>query len=82
MAPLQYRFLVGKLGETIFKYIRFNIHQSLEGIMQDQQDYINSLDIPIIESKRMSQKLDSLTSSTNAKLLDNLIRQFKGHILI
>ena len=44
MAPLRYRFLAGKLGENIFKYVGFNIHQSPEGIMHDQQDYINSLD--------------------------------------
>ena len=64
-APLRSRFLAGKLGETIFKYIGFNIHQSPERIMLDQQDYINSLDIPITESRSMSQKLDSLITSEN-----------------
>ena len=67
MKPLRTRFLAGKLGETIFKYIGFNIHQTPKGIILDQQDYINSLDIPILASKRMSQKLDSLTSSENTK---------------
>ena len=35
--------------------------------MVDQHDYINSLDIPIIEFKHMSQKLDSLMPLENTK---------------
>ena len=67
MTPLRSRFLAGKLGETIFKYIGFNIHQTSKGIVLDQQDYINSLDIPILASTCMSQKLDSLTSPEHTK---------------
>ena len=67
MTPLRSRFLAGKLGETIFKYIGFNIHQTSKGIVLDQQDYINSLDIPILASTCMSQILDSLTSSEYTK---------------
>ena len=65
--PLRSRFLAGKLVETIFKYIGFNIHQTSKGIVLDQQDYINSLDIPTLASTHMSQKLDSLTSSEHSK---------------
>ena len=65
MALFRSRFLAGKLGKTIFKYIGFNIHQPLEEILFDWQDYINSLGIPIIESRCMSKKLDALTSSEN-----------------
>ena len=68
-------FLTGKLDETIFKYSGFNIHQSPKGIILDQQDHINSLDIPIIESKRVSQKLDSLTSPVN-----NMYHQVVGQL--
>ena len=68
MTPLRSRFLAGKLGETIFKYIGFNIHQTSKGIVLDQQDHINSLDIPILASTRMSQKLDPLTSSVVGQL--------------
>ena len=35
--------------------------------MLDQQDYINSLDTPILASTCMGQKLDSLTSSEHTK---------------
>ena len=64
MTSLRSCFLAGK---TIFKYIGFNIHQMSKGIVLDQQDYINSLDIPILASTSMSQKLDSLTSSEHTK---------------
>ena len=75
MSQLRSRFLAGKLGETIFKYIGFNIHQSPQGIMLDQQDYVDSLEVPIIEPKRISQKLDSLTSSEN-----NMCRRVVGQL--
>ena len=64
MTPLQSRFLA---GENIFKYIGFNIHQMSKRTVLDQQDYINSLDIPILASTCMSQKLDSLTSPEHTK---------------
>ena len=66
IAPLQSHFLTGKLHETIFKYILdlMSINPP-KGIMLDQQNYINSLDIPITGSRRISQKLNSSTLPEN-----------------
>ena len=57
-----FRFLAGKLGEP-FKYIGFNIHHSPNGMILDQQDYIDSPDLPSVKNRRSNMKNDPLKSS-------------------
>ena len=68
MKNLRDRFLAGKLEEGIFKYVGFQIIQTSCGIVLDQGEYVDGLDIVKIDSTRLSQKLDKLTPTEHTLL--------------
>ena len=44
MVPLRERFEVGKLEEKSFSYVGFQIYQDENGIILDQNDYVQEMD--------------------------------------
>ena len=62
LTGLRDRFLAGKLEETTFKYVGFNVHQSSIGITLDQNDYVEYIDSVSVDPSRTSQKLEKLTA--------------------
>lgn len=45
MIPLRKRFLAGKLEEKDFSYVGFQIHQSCDSVILDQNDYVNNIEV-------------------------------------
>ena len=73
MKHLRDRFLAGKLEGGIFKYVGFQIIQISCGIVLDQGDYVDGLDIVKIDSTRISQKLYKQTPTEHACCYEQLL---------
>ena len=61
MNKLRERFVAGKLENKNFQYVGFHMAQTKEGIMLDQANYLDNLDIPEKSSRRLSRKNDPLS---------------------
>ena len=61
MDKMRERFLAGKLEESQFKYVGFNIMQQDDGILLDQTEYMGGLEDIMIAPVRASNKSESLT---------------------
>ena len=57
---IQEKFKVGKHMEGNFKYVGFDIIQTEEGIISEQNNYINSIQPIPISPKRKSEKFAEL----------------------
>ena len=66
MTKLRQRFLAGKLEEGQFKYIGFEIKQSVEGVTLNQDDFTRSLEIP--EAPKSRKKEDPLVGAEFSSL--------------
>ena len=75
MSGLRGRFLAGKLEETTFKYVGFNVHQSSIGVTLDQNDYVESINSVSVDPSRTSKKLEKLTTLEHTDL-----RTLVGHL--
>lgn len=75
MSKLRDRFLAGKLEESIFKYIGFEIIQMDDGIILDQSSYINDLENGVLKPQRAIQKQAQLDNKEST-----LLRQLVGRL--
>lgn len=55
-------FTVGKSESQKFMYTGFMINQDKEGITLDQSDYVDGIEIPTIDAKRMMQTTEEMTA--------------------
>jgi hypothetical protein len=60
--PLRKRFLSGKVVQKDFSYVGFWISQSVEGIMLNQDHYVNSIQVEQIAVSRSTEKQAALNS--------------------
>ena len=65
MDKLRGRFLSGKLEQETFKYVGFKVRQTPKGIIIDQSEYFESIDLPVIDPQRSKEKNSPLTSVEN-----------------
>jgi transposase InsO family protein len=75
MSKLRDRFLAGKLEESKFKYIGFEIVQSVDGIIMDQSSYIQELENGILTPQRAMLKQAQLDGKEIT-----LLRQLVGRL--
>ena len=68
MDGLRSRFVPGKVEEKSFRYIDFDINQSEEGIVIDQDDYVQKISLPAMSAPRSPEKEESLTPEEETKL--------------
>ena len=64
----QEKFKVGKCMEGNFKYVGFDIIQTEEGIISEQNNYINSIQPIPISPKRKSEKYAELNQEEISEL--------------
>jgi hypothetical protein len=62
MEPLRARFLSGKVVQKDFSYVGFWISQSVEGIVLNQDHYVNSIRVEQIAVSRSTEKQAALNS--------------------
>ncbi len=55
-------FTVGKSESKNFMYTGFMINQDKEGITLDQTEYVNGIEIPTLDAKRMTEATEEMTS--------------------
>ena len=72
---LRQRFYAGKVEEKCFKYIGFNVKQNENAIILDQSDYMNNINCPVLDPRRIANKADILNSKEQS-----LYRQIVGQI--
>ena len=65
---IQEKFKVGKHMEGNFKYVGFDIIQTEEGIISEQNNYINSIQPIPISPKRKSEKYAELNQEEISEL--------------
>lgn len=63
MDPLRRRFIAGRIVDTDFPYIGFQISQSNDGIWLDQDHYVHSVEVDHIAVSRSTEKKAALTSN-------------------
>ena len=63
MQKLRCRFVAGKLLESDFSYVGFQVKQNSKGIMIDQTQYLEQMKVPVVPAERKLNKMEELTSS-------------------
>ena len=67
MVPLKERFMFGREEEGDFKYVGLHVKQNTDSIVTDQDQYTDSLDVPIISGYEDSEEDDLLTDNDQAE---------------
>ena len=75
MTRLRDRFLAGKVEESHFRYIGFEVQQCDWGVILDQSSYISDLDCGMVKPQRALQKQQNLNSQEQT-----LLRQLVGRL--
>ena len=68
MSKVTEHFWAGKLQEIQFRYIGFDIHQTPNGILLEQTNFVKDLKIPKVSIQRTAQKQEDLSSEEYTKL--------------
>lgn len=68
MERLKKRFLAGRLEEGQFRYIGFRMNQNDDGIMLDQEEYVEDVESVKMMPQRATQKLESLSVKEHTEL--------------
>ena len=68
MIQVTEHFWAGKLQEIQFRYIGFDIHQTPNGILLEQTNFVKDLKIPKVSIQRTAQKQEDLSSEEYTKL--------------
>ena len=68
MIPLRQRFQAGKLVKNSFRYIGFDVSQTKDGVLLDQNKYVDKIEPITVDEKGLQNKDIPLTKSQHTAL--------------